>query len=105
MPTATSDAATVRTMMARMMPPIGPASGRSGPYRQNATRLILAAFSMISIAISTAIGLRRTSTPARPIANDAAAKYKNQVSGISSVITMALFGSTRRHGMNDANQG
>ena len=55
-------------------PAIGPASGRSGPYRQNATRLMLAALSMISIAISTAIALRRISTPARPIANEAAAK-------------------------------
>ena len=60
-------------MIARMIPPSGPLSG-SGPYRQNATRLILAAFSMISMAIKTAIGLRRTKTPARQIANDAAAK-------------------------------
>ena len=35
---------------------------------------MLAALSMISIAISTAIALRRTSTPIRPIENEAAAK-------------------------------
>ena len=35
---------------------------------------MLAALSMISIAISTAMALRRTSTPNRPIAKEAAAK-------------------------------
>ena len=44
------------------------------PYRQNATRLTLAALSMISIAISTAIAFRLSSTPSSPTQNEAAAK-------------------------------
>ena len=52
----------------------GPRPAGGVPYRQKATRLMLAALSMISIAISTAIAFRRTSTPIRPIANEAAAK-------------------------------
>src|SRR5205085_2267106 len=47
---------------------------------------MLAELSMISMAIRTAMALRLTSTPIRPIANAAAAKYKNHVRGMSEVI-------------------
>lgn len=67
-------------------PVSGPSLADGVPYRQNAMKLTLAALSMISIAINTPIALRRINTPINPMANDAAAKYKNQVRGICWVM-------------------
>src|SRR3954452_12332793 len=89
MPTATSAAAIVITKSASITPGIAPDPGPGVPYRQNATRLILAALSMISMAMSTAMAFRLTSTPTRPIENEAAAKYRNQLSGMSEAMLQA----------------
>lgn len=53
--------------MAIITPVNAPSSGAGIPYRQKATRLMLAALSMISIAIKTAIALRRSKTPISPM--------------------------------------
>ena len=74
MPTATSAAAIVITKSAKITPVIGPSDSGGVPYRQKATRLTLAALSMISIAISTAIAFRLSKTPSSPMQNEAAAK-------------------------------
>ncbi len=74
-PTAASAAATVMTKNTMIWPSTAPSA------RPNATNVRFTAFSMISIDSRIVIRLRRTNTPAAPIANRIAESRGSRSSG------------------------
>src|SRR5205085_8412122 len=90
-PTTTSDAATAITASAKIWPLASPW------WREKAIRARLAPLSMISSERSTINRLRRSSTPAAPIANSAAAIARYQaISGpCTSLLGVGLAGGCR----------
>src|SRR5512138_2262247 len=76
-PTATSAAATAKTMIAKTCPAIWV----TFPYRQKAARLMFTELSINSMPSRIATAFRRESTPNNPILKSAAAKMRYQERG------------------------